>query len=183
MRRVLPIVSLLAFVGVAVYLLGPWGEEDRANEGPLGPVASPVPAAGGSEGEAPEPADSPVEDPPHDPAIVADMVELAEELSDPNATVAEDLEVIGELLRAYRRLLEGWPEGEGNREIVAALQGENRMQLIFLAAGHERVGAGGELLDRYGFPYEFRMLEDGMEVCSRGPDGEPGTDDDISLTV
>ena len=182
MRRVLPIVCLLAFFGVAAYLLGPWGAEERANEGPAGARTPPGPVQVLPEPTLSDPGEERAEA-SQDPAIVADMVELAEQLSDPSASVRDDLLVIVELLRAYRRLLEGLPESEGNREIVACLRGENRMQLIFLAAGHGRVDADGVLLDRFGFPYTFRKIDGGLEVRSSGPDGQPGTEDDVTLPI
>lgn len=182
MRRVLPIVCLLAFFGVAAYLLGPWGTEDRANEGPAGAGTPPGPGQVPAELAPTKPREGRAEE-LQDPAIVADMVELAEQLSDPNASVQDDLLVIGELLRAYRRILEGWPESESNREVVACLSGGNRMQLIFLAAGHDRVDSDGLLLDRFGSPYTFRKIDGGLEVRSSGPDGQTGTEDDVTLPI
>ncbi|MDO8540834.1 MAG: hypothetical protein Q7S40_10395 [Opitutaceae bacterium] len=106
---------------------------------------------------------------------------LAAPLNAPGSTAARDLEALSHILDAWRSNFprDGNPVGE-NREITAALTGENTLQLVLIPKRHPAVNAHGELCDRWGTPYRFHQLSgDRMELRSAGPDRKFGTADDV----
>jgi hypothetical protein len=108
---------------------------------------------------------------------------LAEELNANHRTVQDDLRELDGVFAVWQTnfLREGNPVGD-NREITAALTGQNPLRLAFLRPDHPAIQAG-QLCDRWGTPFFFHQL-DGfrMEILSAGPDQERGTADDAILT-
>lgn len=101
-------------------------------------------------------------------------------LLDASSNAREDIAIIQQLLREYRRNLGGNPVGE-NDEITAALTGTNEKKLAYLAHEVRRlVDSDGRLMDRWGNPYVFHALSGtAMEIRSAGPDGIPYNPDDL----
>jgi hypothetical protein len=53
--------------------------------------------------------------------------------------------------------------------------------MIFIAAGHARINARGELIDRFGTPYDFHPVSSELlEIRSAGPDKILETADDVA---
>ena len=100
-------------------------------------------------------------------------------LNSVETTVQDDIAIVAELLREYRRHLGGNPVGE-NDEITAALLGANPKHLACLPPGPAAwLDGSGRLLDRWGTPYFFHALTGSdMEIISAGPDRELFTTDD-----
>ncbi len=95
-------------------------------------------------------------------------------------TAQDDIEIIAELLREYRRHYAGNPVGD-NEEITAALLGRNPKRLACLPAGPGAwLDSAGRLLDRWGTPYFFHALSGNeLEIISAGPDRSLFTADDL----
>ncbi len=109
---------------------------------------------------------------------------LAADLNAPAGTVQRDLAILQEVFTAwltnFPRL--GHPGGE-NRDITAALCGENPVRFAFIPRTHRAINAAGELCDRWGTPFRFHQLSgQHMELRSAGPDRRFGTPDDAVLT-
>lgn len=119
--------------------------------------------------------------PPLPPAALdATAAEIVPRLHVPDATVREDLEVLDELLRLYRRTYGENPVGD-NEEIAAALRGANQHQIAYLPERAGMFDAAGRLLDRWGTPYFFHAVAgDRMEIISAGPDRDLHTADDVA---
>lgn len=122
----------------------------------------------------------------HDPraaqreANLEDDYPLAAPLNAPGSTVGEDLDVLGQLFDAWRTNFpgQGNPVGD-NREITAALMGDNPRQLALVPKQHRALNSEGELCDRWGTPFRFHPLSgEHMEISSAGPDHKFGTADD-----
>lgn len=106
-------------------------------------------------------------------------VKLSGMLHRPDQEAQRDLEIIKEILGAYRLVFQENPVGTDNEEFTAALAGENPKKVVFIDPG---LLVNGELLDRYGFPYYFHPLSaELMGLRSRGRDGELWTADDVIL--
>ena len=116
------------------------------------------------------------------PSIVASGLALA--LNSPAHDIHADLRLVDTMLETYRSnfLAEGNPVGN-NREITAALTGENRFRLVLIPPPHPAIDARGELCDRWGTPFFFHA-ESGtrMEIRSAGPDRAMFTSDDAVLS-
>ena len=136
------------------------------------------------------PAESPVTDvaPPQASPPAATTVDessagspMAADLNAPGSTVQRDLQIVEELLVAYRSSFprSGNPVGD-NAEITAALAGRNPLHLVLLPRSHRAINAAGELCDRWGTPLFFHA-ESGtrMTIRSAGPDRKRWTPDDI----
>jgi hypothetical protein len=94
--------------------------------------------------------------------------------------VQDDIAVLEELIRVYARFLGTVPAGGLNNEIVNGLLGENSKKLIFIEKGHARINEHGELVDRYGTPYDFHPVSgELLEIRSAGPDKIVFTPDDV----
>jgi len=114
--------------------------------------------------------------------VMADVAANAERLNDPDSTVNEDLQIVGELLRVYTRYIGSAPEGGLNEEIVACFRGKNPMKITFLGSDNAKLNEAGELLDRFGTPYYFHPVSaDQIEVRSAGPDQKLWSNDDVLL--
>lgn len=114
-------------------------------------------------------------------AVVASH--LADDLNSPAGDVHRDLQIISDVLAAYRSNFphDGNPWGD-NAEITAQLTGRNRYHLALIPQGHPAISAKGELCDRWGTPYFFHA-ESGthMAIRSAGPDRKMWTADDVAL--
>jgi len=110
--------------------------------------------------------------------------DLALALNSPAHDIQADLRLVDTILETYRSnfLAEGNPVGN-NREITAALTGENRFRLVLIPPQHPAINARGELCDRWGTPFFFHA-ESGtrMEIRSAGPDRVMFTVDDVALS-
>ena len=140
----------------------PSGNEEATRRTP------PAPAGSGPAGRAYDEADFPIAAP----------------LNAPGSTVGRDLDIVSQILDAWRSNfpVEGNPVGE-NAEITAALMGDNRLGLALIPRGHPAVNAAGELCDRWGTPLRFHQLSGTrMEIQSAGPDRKFATADDAKWT-
>jgi hypothetical protein len=94
----------------------------------------------------------------------------------------EDLDMIESMFDQYKWAYKFLPEGGENRELVAALTGQNPKKVIFLQPGSVPMSAEGELLDRWGTPYHFHKISDQiLDIVSAGPDRRLWSNDDLSL--
>jgi len=116
--------------------------------------------------------------------IDPEVAPFAERLERSSASAGEDLEIVDELIAAFRGEFERNPVGD-NSEITRVLRGLNPEGLQFLpfdAGASEVIDAEGRLLDRWGTPYHFHPVDQWtLEIRSAGPDGELFTDDDAVL--
>ena len=112
---------------------------------------------------------------------VPELQETAAKLNTPDATLAQDFEVIDTLLDYFRRTNDGAnPSGGENEEITAQLRGENARHLAVLPPDHPAINAQGQLLDRWGAPFYFHpMSRDLIQIRSAGPDSKLWTTDDV----
>jgi hypothetical protein len=133
------------------------------------------------------PAPAPVVAPPLTAAAVAPPEPpspIAESLNAAGGNVRRDLELVNDVLTTWRTNFPGRgnPVGE-NREITAALTGDNALRYRFIRHDHPAINAQGELCDRWGTPFRFHQISgDDMEIRSAGPDRRFGTSDDAVLT-
>jgi hypothetical protein len=105
---------------------------------------------------------------------------LADELYAANRSGMEDLAVVLNLFTHYRSRFQGYPVGEDNATFVNALSGNNPGRLAFIRRDHPAIDAQGQLLDRWGEPFFFHLVErDSLEIRSAGPDRELYTQDDL----
>ncbi len=94
----------------------------------------------------------------------------------------EDIEALESIVYLYRWAYKTNPEGGSNREITAALMGDNPKRLVFIPPNHPNIDAEGQLLDRWGEPYKFHKISDQiMDILSSGPDRRLWTEDDLDL--
>jgi len=98
-----------------------------------------------------------------------------------------DLELVRRAMGVYQNLVRdggslSMPPAASNRELTRALIGQNRAHLAVVPPDHSTVGVGGELLDRWGTPYEFHPVSSrSVGIRSAGPDRTMRTLDDIEL--
>jgi len=190
MRRINLVATLLFAVGVAFYF---WLRVERpAERSHASSSAGPTPGAGsdkaqpsrGSGGGTAATVGAGVTGPAvTGPSREADFP-IAARLNAPNANVARDLDIVQQLLDAWRSNFphEGNPIGE-NVDITAALLGDNRLGLALVPKDHRALNSRGELCDRWGTPFRFHQLSGTkMEVRSAGPDRKFATDDDAVWT-
>lgn len=109
---------------------------------------------------------------------------MAKDLNAPGKTIQEDLRALEGVFLSWQSnfLKEGNPVGD-NREITAALTGQNSLHVAFLAPDHPAINADRELCDRWGTPFFFHQESAAkMGILSAGPDRKRGTADDVLLT-
>lgn len=93
--------------------------------------------------------------------------------------VAEDIDQITLMLRAYRTLTGENPVGT-NAEIMHTVMGGNPKGATLGPPENQTLNAAGELLDRWGTPYFFHQLaKERMEIRSAGPDRRMWNEDDL----
>jgi hypothetical protein len=106
--------------------------------------------------------------------------ELVDGLNDPRGTIEADLRLLNEVFSAWLTHFRdaGIPIGD-NREVTAALTGNNSLGYAFVPADHPAINTRRELCDRWGTPFRFHVLSRmQMEIRSAGPDRRFGTADD-----
>ena len=95
-----------------------------------------------------------------------------------------DLEMVKDAVDAFVRSIKipgALPTGS-NRELVAALAGENAHRIRFIDPASPFINADGELLDRWQVPLFFHFVEaDDVGVRSAGPDRVLWTADDVMM--
>jgi len=92
-----------------------------------------------------------------------------------------ELEILLEIVEAYRRNAGSFPIAEDNRGVMKVLIGGSQQshQGVF-PRNHPRLNASGELIDGWGTPYFFHHISrHQIELRSAGPDGEFYSPDDI----
>ena len=95
-----------------------------------------------------------------------------------------DLEMVKDAVDAFVRSIKipgALPTGS-NRELVAALAGENAHRIRFIDPASPFINADGELLDRWQVPLFFHFVEaDDVGVRSAGRDRVLWTADDVMM--
>ena len=95
-----------------------------------------------------------------------------------------DLEMVKDAVDAFVRSIKipgALPTGS-NRELVAALAGENPHRIRFIDSASPFINGDGELLDRWQVPLFFHFVEaNDVGVRSAGPDRVLWTADDVVL--
>jgi hypothetical protein len=95
-----------------------------------------------------------------------------------------DLEMVKDAVDAFVRSIKipgALPTGS-NRELVAALAGENAHRIRFIDPASPFINGDGELLDRWQVPLFFHFVEaDDVGVRSAGPDRVLWTADDVMM--
>jgi hypothetical protein len=141
---------------------------------------------------APRPAAEPPRSPPpaSRPAAAAERFteDLAAEFLQGYGSAAsspeKDLEQVKDVVDAFVRSVKipgALPTGS-NRELVAALAGENPHRIRFLDPAASYLNADGELLDRWQVPLFFHFVEaDDVGLRSAGPDRVMWTADDVLM--
>ena len=110
-----------------------------------------------------------------------DIMTMLEDLNSREQEAISDLQLLANVIDAYRSIFRENPIAGENREVIEALSGKNPYQLIFISSDHPAL-EGGELVDRWGSPFRFHPVSGArMEFSSAGPDGRFGTIDDITL--
>jgi hypothetical protein len=91
-----------------------------------------------------------------------------------------EAEVLFGFLQAYRGEFGAFPTGNENAHFLNALAGANPAGLVIFPLKHPRVSAAGELLDAWGTPFHFHVIDSQqLEVRSAGADREWFTTDDL----
>jgi len=141
---------------------------------------------------APRPAAEPPRSPPpaSRPAAAAERFteDLAAEFLQGYGSAASsperDLEQVKDVVDAFVRSVKipgALPTGS-NRELVAALAGENPHRIRFLDPAAPYLNADGELVDRWQVPLFFHFVEaDDVGLRSAGPDRVMWTADDVLM--
>jgi hypothetical protein len=113
----------------------------------------------------------------------AERSHLADDLNASSSDIHHDLQVVADVLAAFRSNFphDGNPWGD-NVEITAQLTGRNKLHLALIPRDHPAINAAGQLCDRWGTPFFFHA-ESGtrMAVRSAGPDRKMWTADDVDL--
>jgi hypothetical protein len=79
-------------------------------------------------------------------------------------------------LTEYNRL----PPSYDNKELTAALLGDNSRHLVFISLAPNQVNSDKEIIDRWGTALRINFLgNNGVQVISAGPDRLFNTPDDI----
>src|SRR5688500_5313095 len=115
--------------------------------------------------------------------LIPDLVASARRLHAPDATVADDLQILQSLIEGFRRVNDGAnPAGGLNEEIVEKLCGKNPKRVGVFPIDHPSIDAQGRLLDRWGTPYFFHPVSRTiLEIRSAGADGKLWTNDDLEV--
>ena len=105
---------------------------------------------------------------------------LADKLHAPENNGSQDAAIVMNLFTEYRARFRGFPVGEDNSAFVRALTGHNPGRIALLPPDHPAIDGQGQLLDRWGKPFFFHLLDrEAVEVRSAGPDRNLYTADDI----
>ena len=105
---------------------------------------------------------------------------MADKLHAPENNGSQDATIVMNLFTEYRARFRGFPVGEDNPAFVRALTGHNPGRIALLPPDHPAIDGQGQLLDRWGKPFFFHLLDrEAVEVRSAGPDREFYTPDDV----
>jgi hypothetical protein len=106
---------------------------------------------------------------------------LVAELMKRSGPPEKDLEIVRQLISQYftaMQNLPGPPVGD-NADLMRAMSGNNPLRLKVIPEGSPVLGAGGQLLDRWGTAFHLHKLaESYFEIRSAGPDQKLFTGDD-----
>ena len=110
---------------------------------------------------------------------------VGEGLNRMGGSVEQDLSIVDDVLMAWQTNFVGTGNPVGlNSEIMAALNGRNRLRLELIPSDHPAINDAGELCDRWGTPLIFHQVSGHhMELRSAGPDGVTYSDDDVVLNA
>jgi len=91
------------------------------------------------------------------------------------------IEQLHNILNSIRVLHNGYyPSIFDNVDFTNNLLGANRRKHAFINQAHPRINEYGELIDKYGMPYDFHFHSSkDVYVRSFGPDNQPYTADDV----
>jgi len=107
----------------------------------------------------------------------------SEQLNATGGSIDRDLRILDRIFSKYRMVFKGGNPVGLNREVAAALAGENPLGIVFISPAHPAWNKKGELTDRWGTPFFFHALaSDIMEIRSAGPDRVLWSADDALLT-
>ena len=99
-------------------------------------------------------------------------------------TPLDDLVLVADVVEGFRirvKAPDALPTGE-NKEIVAALLGDNPYRIRFIDPDSPVLNDSGELVDRWGTPLFFHFVEvSDVGLRSAGPDRQMWTDDDVVM--
>jgi len=108
---------------------------------------------------------------------------LADLLNSPTTDINADLRLLDDIFQQYRSAIHGDDPIGDNKDITAALVGNNKLEFAFIPKNHPAINQKGELCDRWGSPFFFHQLSGTeMQIRSAGPDKKLFTDDDIVIT-
>ncbi|WP_309396596.1 hypothetical protein [Cerasicoccus maritimus] len=164
-------LGLLLAVGLTWYLAGPRGQWSEPFDHESADEDKSLPSL-----DAPKPVS------PSSPVAFSyslPMSPAAAKLNDPALTARDDVANVHLLLE---QMFGVWKTQRRpmslNTEFTRALTGDNPVRIPFLPADHPAI-IDGELVDRWGAPYQFHQLSmDRIEVRSAGADGRLYTEDD-----
>ncbi|MDX2110765.1 MAG: type II secretion system protein GspG [Verrucomicrobiota bacterium] len=103
-------------------------------------------------------------------------------LNSPEQNISDDLVLLQEVLRSYKKAKGQFPTGT-NAAIVVLLMSKDS-GAPWIPAGHRALSAEGQLVDRWGTALQFvNMPDGGMTIRTAGPDTQYGTQDDFRVVV
>lgn len=118
----------------------------------------------------------------NDPTNPEEIIQEVELLKDMTIDEKKAIEHFHTLLFALRSFNNGrMPDGViDNVHIANALLGDHKRKIAYFTQDHPRLNTNGELIDKYGSPYDFHFTSSkDVSIRSYGPDKEPYSDDDI----
>lgn len=184
MRRALALAAFLLALALAWWL---WPREsenvgsrtkEAAADAPR--AASPPSPSAGAGVTRPVTRDPAAPELPFDLGTLERDFPIVAPLNRPEGTLARDLTTLAAVFDAWRTNFprDGNPVGE-NRDITAALAGENNLGFALIPKNHPAINTERELCDRWGTPFRFHQLSgQRMEIRSAGPDRKFATEDD-----
>ncbi len=103
---------------------------------------------------------------------------------DTTTSVADDIQLVQNLIEVFQYHLkydDALPTA-GNKELTAAMLGDNRYEDRFISTDFEFINDQGEITDRWGSPLIFHFESARCpDIRSIGPDKTPWTEDDVVL--
>lgn len=92
-----------------------------------------------------------------------------------------ELSALTTALESYRTKNGSYPKGD-SRTISRILSGRNEEEVVYIEWAQERISPEGDMLDRWGTPYDFILTEQGPVIRSAGKNrtfdsGDRGNDD------
>jgi hypothetical protein len=168
-RRLLLLVVAVTLAGVGIWIGSPRQEKKNDQEAEPKPLVVEVDEKGGL------------------PAARREGIQgghpLAAKLNAQGHAAQRDLEILREMLLSFTTSLKvaNLPPLGDNRDITAALTGNNRKKLVLIPPSHPSLDNKGRLLDRWGTPYHFHARSaESFDLRSAGPDKALFTSDDVT---